>query len=37
MIIWSIEVLVQLDDQGLEEGRELSLLLGGLILRHGLL
>ena len=35
VIIWAIEVLVQLDHQRLEERGKLSLLFGGFILGHG--
>ena len=34
VVIGPIQVFVQLDDQGLEEGGELSLLLGSFILGH---
>lgn len=35
MIIWTIQILVQLDHKGLEERGELPLLFGGFILGHG--
>lgn len=34
MIIWAIQVFVQLNHQGLEKGGELPLLFGGFILGH---
>lgn len=35
MIIWTVQVFVQLDHQRLEERGELPLLFGGFILGHG--
>jgi hypothetical protein len=35
MVVWAIEVFVQFDHQGLKKGRELSLLLGGVIFGQG--